>query len=112
VQRETRPLHIASAKSIGVGRGYQISTRGRSGMTRPEFLKGFAIFAIIIGAAWLSMPYVDRYVLAVSPVKAAIPETPQTADAPPVTCVQSDGSYKNWPWPNVPTLSPPCVPEK
>jgi hypothetical protein len=87
-------------------------TRVRSGMTQPEFLKGFAVFAIIIGAAWLSMPYVDRYVAAVSPVKAAIPEPPQTADAPPVTCVQSDGSYKNWPWPNVPTLSPRCPPEK
>jgi hypothetical protein len=81
-------------------------------MTRPELLKCFAIFAIIIGAAWLSMPYVDRYVEAVSPVKAAIPEISQTADAPPVTCVQSDGSYNNWPWPNVPTLSPPCAPEK
>jgi hypothetical protein len=86
--------------------------RGRSGMTRPEFLKGITIFAIVIGAAWLSMPYADRYVEAVAPVKAAIPETPQTADAPPATCVQSDGSYKNWPWPNVPTLSPPCAPEK
>jgi hypothetical protein len=81
-------------------------------MTQPELLKGSAIFAIIIGAAWLSMPLVDRYVEAVSSVKAAVPETPQTADAPPVTCVQSDGSYKNWPWPNVSTLSPPCPPEK
>jgi hypothetical protein len=90
----------------------QTSMKERSGMTRLEFLKGFAIFAIVIGAAWLSMPYVDRYVDAVAPVKAATPETPQTADAPPATCVQSDGSYKNWPWPNVPTLSPPCPPEK
>jgi hypothetical protein len=29
-------------------------------MTQPEFLKGFAVFAIVIGAAWLSMPYADR----------------------------------------------------
>ena len=81
-------------------------------MTQPELLKGSAIFATIIGAAWLSMPLANRYVDAVSPVKTAVPETSQTADAPPVTCVQSDGSYKNWPWPNVPTLSPPCPPEK
>jgi len=85
-------------------------------MTQPEFLKGFAVFAIIIGAALLSMPYVDRYVAAVSPVKAAIPDikpsTPDTAAAPPAACVQSDGSWKNWPWPNVPTLSPRCPPEK
>jgi hypothetical protein len=81
-------------------------------MTQSEFLKGFAVFAIVIGAALLSMPYADRYVAAVSLVKAGIPETPQTADAPPAACVQADGSYKNWPWPNVPTLSPPCGPEK
>ena len=43
-------------------------------MTRPEFLKGFAVFAIVMGTAWLSMPYVDRYVDAVASVKAAIPE--------------------------------------
>jgi hypothetical protein len=23
-------------------------------------------------------------------------------------CVDAKGSWKNWPWPNVPTLSPPC----
>jgi hypothetical protein len=85
-------------------------------MTQPDFLKGVAVFAIVTGAAWLSMPYADRYVAAVSPVKAGIPDvkpgTPDTAVVPPATCVQSDGSYKNWPWPNVPTLSPPCAPEK
>jgi hypothetical protein len=80
-------------------------------MTRPEFLKGFAVFAVIIGAALLSMPYVDRYVEAVAPGKAVIPDV-QPNEAPPATCVQADGSYKNWPWPNVPTLSPPCAPEK
>jgi hypothetical protein len=105
-------LHIASAKRVGVGNGHQKFDERVQRMTRPEFLKGFAVFAITTGAALLSMPYVDRYVEAVAPVKTAIPETPQTADAPPVTCVQSDGSYKNWPWPNVPTLSPPCAPEK
>jgi hypothetical protein len=83
-----------------------------SGMTQSEFLKGFAVFAIVIGAAWLSMPYADRYVATVSPVKAALPDTPQTAEAPSEVCVQSDGSYKNWPWPNVPALSPKCAPEK
>jgi len=23
-------------------------------------------------------------------------------------CVDTKGSWANWPWPNVPTLSPPC----
>ena len=85
-------------------------------MTRSEFLKGIAVFAVIIAAAWLSMPYADRYVEKVSPLKAALPDsqakTPDTAEAPPAACVQPDGSYKNWPWPNVPMLSPKCPPEK
>jgi hypothetical protein len=75
-------------------------------MTQPEFLKGFAVFAIVIAAAWLSMPYADRYVASVSPVKAE-----PAADAGAV-CVESDGSYRNWPWANAPTLSPKCDPEK
>ena len=43
-------------------------------MTQPELIKGLAIFAIIMAAAWLSMPYADRYVTSVAPVKVAIPE--------------------------------------
>jgi hypothetical protein len=74
-------------------------------MTRPEFLKGFAVFAITIAAAWLSMPYADRYVASVSPDQAK----PAEAGA---VCVESDGSYRNWPWSNAPTLSPKCPPEK
>ena len=86
-------------------------------MTQPELIKGLAIFAIIMAAAWLSMPYADRYVTSVAPVKVAIPNDPsktpaEPAEAPPATCVQADGSYRNWPWPNVPTLSPKCEPEK
>jgi hypothetical protein len=84
-------------------------------MTKPEVLKGSTIFAIIMAAAWLSMPYADRYVDAVAPVKAAIPGAPPNTpvEAPPgAACIQADGSYKNWPWPNVPTLSPKCAPEK
>lgn len=35
------------------------------------------------------------------------------AEAPALTpsaaaCVGDDGAWKNWPWPNVPTLSPKC----
>jgi hypothetical protein len=75
-------------------------------MTRPEFLKGFAVFAITIAVAWLSMPYADRYVASVSPIEAKPP-----AEAGAV-CVERDGSYRNWPWANAPTLSPKCPPEK
>lgn len=75
-------------------------------MTRPEFLKGFAVFAIVIAAAWLSIPYADRYVASVSPVKAELPAQPGAV------CVEKDGSYRNWPWANAPTLSPKCDSEK
>ena len=71
-------------------------------MTRAELIKGVAVFAIVIAVAWLSMPYADRYVESVAPVKAAVP----------TACVQADGSHRNWPWPNPPTLWPPCEPEK
>jgi hypothetical protein len=74
-------------------------------MTRPEFLKGFAVFAIVIAAAWLSMPYADRYVASGAPDQTK----PQEAGA---VCVEADGSYRNWPHPNAPTLSPKCDPEK
>ena len=80
-------------------------------MTQPEFLKGLAVFAITIAAAWLSMPYADRHVASVSPVKVAVPDQAGPQDTAAV-CVESDGSYRNWPWPNAPTLSPPCPPEK
>ena len=80
-------------------------------MARPEFFKGFAVFAIVIAAAWLSMPYADRYVASVTPVKAAVPDQAGPPEGA-TTCVERDGSYRNWPWPNVPTLSPPCPPEK
>ena len=89
-------------------------------MTQPELIKGLAILAIIMAAAWLSMPYADRYVVSVAPVKVGVPdsqaktpaESVETAEPPSAVCVQADGCYKNWPFPNVPTLSPRCAPEK
>jgi hypothetical protein len=32
----------------------------------------------------------------------------QTAAQAGNACVDTKGSWVNWPWPNVPTLSPPC----
>ncbi len=79
-------------------------------MTQPEFLKGFAVFAIVIGAAWLSMPYVDRYVEAVAPVKAAGNSANGRRAAGGLRAER--WIVQELPWPNVPTLSPPCAPEK
>jgi hypothetical protein len=93
-------------------------------MTQLEFLKGSAVVVITIAAASLSMPYVDRYVEASSAAIVSHPntrpaptDTPQatpsaTASEGPSPCVQGDGSWKNWPWPNLPTLSPRCAPDK
>lgn len=74
-------------------------------MTQPEWLKGIAVFAVVTAAALLSMPYADRYVASVAPVKTEPAE-------PGVVCVEPDGSYRNWPFPNTPMLSPKCDPEK
>jgi hypothetical protein len=60
---------------------------------------GSATFIAVIATALLSTAYVDRHF--------AVPEAP----APSVSsaaCVDENGSWKNWPWPNVPMLSPKC----
>jgi hypothetical protein len=51
---------------------------------------GLSIFIMVAVAGFVSTTYVDRYFTA--------------AEA----CVGGDGSWKNWPWPNAPALSPKC----
>jgi hypothetical protein len=80
-------------------------------MTRAEFAKGSATFLVVIVAGLLSETYLDRHLAATETEKkvassggaeAAAPSTPSAA------CVGKDGSWKNWPWSNVPILSPKC----
>jgi len=44
----------------------------------------------------------DYHLVSAGRPEAATPEKSRSA------CVGEDGSWKNWSWPNVPTLSPRC----
>jgi hypothetical protein len=80
-------------------------------MTRAEFAKGSATFLVVIVAGWLSETYLDRHFAATETDKKATSSDGAEAPAPttsPTACVGKDGSWKNWPWSNVPILSPKC----
>ena len=94
-------------------------------MTRAELAMGSLTFLAVIAAGWLSENYLDRRFAAVeasksdaanqrldAPAPKSSPEpAPEKEPGPPAVpgaCVDKDGSWKNWPWPNVPTLSPKC----
>ncbi len=70
-------------------------------MRRSDLAKGVSVMFGVIVAGYVSAVYVDRSIP--SPAAAA----PSGRPAPPA-CVDADGSWKNWPWPNVPALSPKC----
>jgi hypothetical protein len=80
-------------------------------MTRAEFAKGSATFLVVIVAGLLSEIYLDRHLAAVETDKKAASGDSADASAPSTSsaaCVGKDGSWKNWPWSNVPILSPKC----
>jgi hypothetical protein len=80
-------------------------------MTWAEFAKGSATFLVVIVAGWLSETYLDRHLAATGTEKKATSSDGNEASAPttsPAACVEKDGSWKNWPWSNVPILSPKC----
>ena len=72
-------------------------------MTRSEFAKGSATFLVVIVAGFLSTTEIDR--------RYAASQADKTVSAPSpsaTACIGEDGAWKNWPWPNVPALSPKC----
>jgi hypothetical protein len=80
-------------------------------MTRAEFAKGSATFLVVIVAGLLSETYLDRHLAATETDKKATSRDGAEAPAAttsPAACVAEDGSWKNWPWSNVPILSPKC----
>jgi hypothetical protein len=80
-------------------------------MTRAEFAKGSATFLVVIVAGLLSEAYLDQHLPAPETDKKATPSDGTEAPVPttsPAACVGKDGSWKNWPWSNVPILSPKC----
>ncbi|EJN12421.1 hypothetical protein PMI42_04215 [Bradyrhizobium sp. YR681] len=80
-------------------------------MKLSDLTKGSTVLLGVIVAGYVSTTYVDqRFAM---PVKTASVPAPTSSPAPtngpaPSACVDADGSWKNWPWPNVPTLSPKC----
>ena len=80
-------------------------------MTRAEFAKGSATFLVVIVAGLFSEASLDRYLAASETDKKTASSEDAKAPAPttpPAACVGKDGSWKNWPWSNVPILSPKC----
>jgi hypothetical protein len=83
-------------------------------MTRGELAKGSATFLAVIVSGFLSTTYLDQRF---TTVDADAGKTAKPNDRPETTapsnsstaCVSKDGSWKNWPWSNVPMLSPKCA---
>jgi hypothetical protein len=74
-------------------------------MKLSDLAKGSSVLLGVIVAGYVSTTYVDHRFAA--PVKTASAPAPTNGPAP-AACVGEDGSWKNWPWPNVPALSPKC----
>lgn len=69
-------------------------------MTRTEFAQGSLTFVAVIVAGFLSTAQLDQHFVVAEVGKAPTPSS--------AACVGKDGSWKNWPWSNVPALSPKC----
>jgi hypothetical protein len=71
-------------------------------MTLNELLLGSAICVVMVGLALASSVVLDRYLPIPLEQKA---EATVSQGSP---CVDTKGFWVNWPWANVPALSPPC----
>lgn len=88
-------------------------------MRLSDLAKGSSVFLAVIVAGYVSTIYVDQR-LATPPKAAnettgssAPTSTPAPTDSPAPAnggsaCIGEGGSWKNWPWPNVPMGSPKC----
>ncbi|MBR0989579.1 hypothetical protein JQ580_02480 [Bradyrhizobium japonicum] len=69
-----------------------------------DLAKGSSIFLSVAVAGYLSTTYIDQRFASLETTRA-----PAHANGTaPSACVDEDGSWKNWWWPNVPALSPKC----
>lgn len=88
-------------------------------MRLSDLAKGSSVFLGVIVAGYVSTIYVDQRLA--PPPKAASEttnspaptSTPASTDSPAPAnggsaCIGEGGSWKNWPWPNVPMGSPKC----
>lgn len=74
-------------------------------MRLSDLAKGSSVFLGVILAGVLSTSYVDQRL---APQLETTSAPAPTNGPAPSACVGEDGSWKNWPWPNVPALSPKC----
>lgn len=91
-------------------------------MRLSDLAKGSSVFLGVIVAGYVSTVYVDQHL---APPKTASETASETTDSPAPTstpaptdspapanggsaCIGEGGSWKNWPWPNVPMGSPKC----
>ncbi|SFH86847.1 hypothetical protein [Bradyrhizobium sp. Gha] len=92
-------------------------------MRLSDLAKGSSVFLGVIVAGYVSTLYVDQRLAAPSKTasesaseatgSSAPTRTPAPADSPAPAnggsaCIGEGGSWKNWPWPNVPMGSPKC----
>ena len=71
-------------------------------MTLNELLLGSAICVVTVGLAFASNVALDRY------LPLQLEEKAEATASQGSPCVDAKGSWVNWPWANVPALSPPC----
>ncbi|MET4262093.1 hypothetical protein ABIC09_007068 [Bradyrhizobium sp. S3.12.5] len=88
-------------------------------MRLSDLAKGSSVFLAVIVTGCVSTIYVDQR-LAPPPTttsatasETAPASTPAPTDSPAPAnggsaCIGEGGSWKNWPWPNVPMGSPKC----
>lgn len=87
-------------------------------MRLSDLAKGSSVFLGVIVAGYVSTVYVDQHLAppktasetAGSPAPTS-PPAPTDSPAPAnggSACIGEGGSWKNWPWPNVPMGSPKC----
>jgi hypothetical protein len=70
-------------------------------MTRGQFAIGTAVSMLIVVAAFVTTRYVN----------ARITDQATTEQPSASPCIDTGSRWKNWSWPNVPWLSPPCKQE-
>lgn len=90
-------------------------------MRLSDLAKGSSVFLAVIVAGYVSTIYVDQRLApppkpaneAASETTSSPAPTPTPTDSPAPAnggspCIGEGGSWKNWPWPNVPMGSPKC----
>ncbi|WP_298880972.1 hypothetical protein [uncultured Bradyrhizobium sp.] len=86
-------------------------------MRLSNLAKGSSVFLGVIVAGYVSSVYVDQRLAPPAKTASETTASPAPTSTPAPTeipanggspCIGEGGSWKNWPWPNVPMGSPKC----